>query len=449
MSINKILIELSNSSSRLEKERILTEHKDDELLKRVFSMALDPYVNYYIKIIPKYTKNYLFETQSLNSALDELNKLSSRVYTGHAGISHLTQILSSLNSDDAEVVTKIIRRDLRCGVSVATANKIWEKLIPVFPCMLCSPYDSKLIKKVNWPAYCQKKEDGLRFITIVENNQCFFYSRKGSVIDLQDDSLTLEFIKIANGESLVFDGELLAYRDGMSLPRKEGNGIANKAIKGTISKEESKMLGCTLWDVIPLDEFKQGKSSIQYQQRFTKLFNLLNNAYTEEDQTINTLKYGVAKRISIVESYIVESFEEAEEIFQKFLAAKMEGVIIKTFTSLWEDTRSREQIKLKAEKVCELRVIGWNYGTVGTKNEFRLGSLLCASEDNKVIVNISGFSDEERNSITEENSLNKIVSVLYNERITKKNGGADSLFLPRVVEFREDKDIADTSKDIK
>jgi ATP-dependent DNA ligase len=201
--------------------------------------------------------------------------------------------------------------------------------------------------------------------------------------------------------------------------------------------------------VIPLPDFKAGKSNVPYEDRYNKLVNLINTAYTEEIQVLNSIKHGFTKKIDVVKTHIVKSLDAAQEIFHQYLSKGLEGVIIKNKKSIWEDSRSKEQIKLKAEKVCELRVIGWNYGTVGTKNEFRLGSLLCASEDNKVVVNISGFSDDERDTITKENSLNKIVSVLYNERITKKAGGADSLFLPRIVEFREDKDFADKSEDIK
>ena len=42
----------------------------------------------------------------------------------------------------------------------------------------------------------------------------------------------------------------------------------------------------------------------------------------------------------------------------------------------------------------------------------------------------------------------KIVAVKYNARITNKQG-EESLFLPIFVEVREDKDVADSSKDIK
>ena len=442
MNINKILLELAADNSRLAKESILRKNKDNMLLMQVFHLALDPYLNFYIKKIPAYTP---VEGQSeifLEFAIDALSDLSSRAVTGNAAIAHLVGILNSLNFDDSEVIVKIIRRDLRCGVSTATVNKIWKNLIPKYACLLCTPYDSKVIKKIKWPAFVQKKEDGCRVNAIVHNGVCEYFSRKGSPIELKDDSLANEFIRLANGQSLVFDGELLAYKNGKPLPRKEGNGIATKAIKGTITEEESALLHAILWDVIPFEDFKACKCDIQYQHRFVLLQSLIVSIY-------GGVAYNVPQKIQLVPTEEVDSFEQAEIIFNRYLSDGMEGVIIKNKTSLWSDTRSDEQIKLKAEKTCELRVIGWNYGEVGTKNEFRLGSLLCQSEDGKVLVNISGFTDEDRNTITKENSINRIVTVTYNERITKKNGGVDSLFLPRILEFRDDKDVADTSDLIK
>ena len=40
--------------------------------------------------------------------------------------------------------------------------------------------------------------------------------------------------------------------------------------------------------------------------------------------------------------------------------------------------------------------------------------------------------------------INKIITVKYNEKITKKDSDEVSLFLPRFVEVRIDKDSADT-----
>ena len=436
MNINQILLALASDSSRTAKETMLKEHENNTLLKRVIVAALDTSINYYIKKIPAHVPDSNITPRSLEQALDALEDFSSRLITGNAAIAYLVDILSSLNADDAEVMVKIIRRDLKCGVSTSTVNKVWKGLVKDYPCLLCSPYDEKLIKKFSWPAYDQLKADGLRFNAIVVKDACSFFSRSGSPIELQDTALADEFIKLAAGGDYMFDGEMVCYRDGVLLPRKEGNGIANKAIKGTITAEDSKLIVGVVWDVIPHADFVARKCDIPYKDRFAMLNKLMSCA----EPPI---------KISVIETVIINSFEEALEIFNKRLALGLEGDIIKNMNGLWSDSRSRDQIKLKSEKECELRVTGWNPGEPGSKYENALGSLRCESEDGLVVVNVSGWSDEERRTITLENSLGRIVSVLYNERITKKTGGVDSLFLPRIVEFREDKSVADVSSVIK
>ena len=103
---------------------------------------------------------------------------------------------------------------------------------------------------------------------------------------------------------------------------------------------------------------------------------------------------------------------------------------------------------MKAELSTSLRVVGYQTGS--GKYEGLLGALVCETEDGKVRVNVgTGFSDELRKELIPDNTLDKIVEVLYNARISKKNGGKDSLFLPRFIGFREDKNVADYDGDVK
>jgi len=134
------------------------------------------------------------------------------------------------------------------------------------------------------------------------------------------------------------------------------------------------------------------------------------------------------------------------------LSAGEEGTILKNFDHVWENKRSKGQVKLKAEKDCDLQVIGWNLGNVGTKLEGKMGSLICVSADRRVEVNISGFSDKLRQEIFENFDRDwkgKIVAVKYNERVASETRvDVDSLFLPRFQELREDKTMADTQDKI-
>ena len=70
------------------------------------------------------------------------------------------------------------------------------------------------------------------------------------------------------------------------------------------------------------------------------------------------------------------------------------------------------------------------------------------TEDRKIQVSVgSGFNDDHRRTITTD-VIGKVVAVKYNARITNKQG-EESLFLPIFVEIRDDKDVADSSGDIK
>lgn len=78
-----------------------------------------------------------------------------------------------------------------------------------------------------------------------------------------------------------------------------------------------------------------------------------------------------------------------------------------------------------------------------------LGSLLCESSDKMLCTSVSGFNDKTRNEIWKNQSdyLDKIVTVRFND-IMQKEGEVASLFLPRFVEFRDDKILADSFRRI-
>ena len=421
-----ILNELASTSSRLEKEAILKREVNNELLKKVFFLAYDPFTQFYQRKIPEYEKNNTSHAASLASMLPSLGDLSNRVVTGNAAIDRLTAILEAVCGTESEVIERIIKKDLKCGASESTANKIWPGLIHEFPCMLCTPFDEKVIKKFNFPAYAQLKMDGMRFNAIVKDGKVEFRSRNGKEIDLLG-YLEEEFIAMARGQNLVFDGELLIVDKGIILDRQTGNGILNKAVKGTIKTDEARKVHATIWDVIEYDTFKQGVGRIPYHTRFSLLESM-----------------SLPAKVHLVESTVVDSLEKAEEIFKGYLAQGQEGIILKDMSGCWEDKRVKTQLKFKAELECDLRITSIQPGT--GKYEGMVGAYICESEDGIIKVDVgSGLSDEDRKNF---DVVGKIAAVVYNARIKNKQG-EESLFLPRLVEIREDKNIADSAKNIR
>jgi ATP-dependent DNA ligase len=439
-SISTIFDSLAADNSRLAKEAILTANKDNKELQRAIKLALDPLISFYIRKIPAYTAK---GNKKLSWAMDTIqNEFATRNVTGNAAIELLTNVLESLNEADAGVVEKIIKKDLRCGVSEATANKIWPKLVSTYPVMLASGFDQKLVDKIKFPAYCQLKLDGMRFNAIVRNGSVEYRSRNGKELNIPSKLFSDALLKLASyyGANYVFDGELLVVDSaGKPLDRKTGNGILSKGVKGTLSEKEASSVRVTLWDAIPYDDFKIGKFTTPYVDRLEFLIKRVINLKTTQPP------FGAL--IDCVWTKEVNTQLEAQKIFEKFLAEGQEGTILKSKTNIWEDKRSKEQIKFKGELECDLVVVGWEEGT--GKNKGRLGALVCESSDGLIQVNVgSGYSDEQREEYTKK-VIGKIVTVKYNARIKDRGDGVERLFLPTFIEMREDKNEADSSKRIK
>lgn len=436
MNINAFLESLAANSSRNFKIEQLKANSNNETLREVVRLTLDPFTQFYIRKIPEYvTARPVWKT--LDSSLIELQKLSNRQLTGNAGIDHLRTVLAGVSPEDAKVIERIIQKDLKCGVSEATANAVWKDLVPTYPVMLCSQFEQKLVDKIKFPAYVQCKMDGMRFNAIVKDGKVDYRSRNGKSVQLLGN-LDQDFLSLSGGVDCVFDGELLV-RDGNTImDRQTGNGILNKANKGTISEKEASMVHATVWDVIPYSDFVTGACKTNYKTRWESLCIMF-------DQRGSS-------KVSLVDHWEVDTIDQANDLFESLLAQGQEGIILKDANGVWEDKRAKHQIKFKGELECDLEIVEVVEGT--GKYAGRLGAVVCRSRPTdgiSITVNVgSGFNDDHRTNLwsIRDSLVGKIVAVKYNMR-SKNKSGEESLFLPIFVEVREDKDVADELKDIK
>lgn len=433
--ILSILNELQANNSKNFKIELLTKHKDNDLLKESVRLALDPFTVFYIKKIPDYNKLHT-HFYTLNDGFVRLKTITNRELTGQAAINLLSSTLTNLTSDDAEVLKRVVLKDLRCGVAISIANTVWPDLVKDYPTMLCSPLKGNVLKNISYPAYVQLKMDGMRFNAVVKDGVCEFYTRSGQSINLLGN-LANEFVQLAgdvlNKTGVVFDGELLVSGGDSTLNRQTGNGILNKSIRGTISEEEAACVSATLWDCIALEHFEAGYSSTPYSIRFSNLQSLI-AVFSNP-------------KINCVMSHTVNNTEEATEWFEHYYNQGLEGTILKNILSPWENKRVKHQVKFKGEEDCDLLVVGFEEGT--GKLEGKLGALVCESADGLIKVSVgSGFNDEQRVALIASNMLGKVIQVKYNTRIKSKKG-ADSLFLPIFQSIRLDKHMANISEEIK
>jgi ATP-dependent DNA ligase len=309
--------------------------------------------------------------------------------------------------------------------------------------MLASGFSQKSFKAIKYPALVQTKMDGMRANIIIDaDGKVDVRSRNGKQISLDGhfDVFVMQiFHKSATLDNLsdfhgaVLDGELVVLdeKEDKILDRKTGNGILNKAVKGTISKEETKRVRMWCWDMIPLEDFKKEYCAIPYFDRLTVLSERMDEVFNVQEKHL----------VNILPALPIDDYEQAEVLFNDALANGEEGVIVKNGDSPWENKRSKYQVKMKAELEADLLVEAVNDGT--GKYEGLVGSLSCTTKDGNLKVNVgSGLTDEDRKKDPDE-FIGKIVSVKYNEKIIDKNSKNWSLFLPIFQELRLDKSEAD------
>lgn len=420
MKINDILMALAANDGRNFKIDLLNQHKGNKVLREVVRLALDPLTQFYIRKIPDYVPNPNKSDVTLAFGLDSLQDLSKRLVTGNAAISHLTSLLEVLNEDDAKVIEKIIQKDLRCGVSVSTANKVWPNLVESFE--VCLAY--KDISGIKYPAYGQVKMDGGRCHIHFNGNCVVAFSRNGKVIELHGvfDAAAKSLMK----PNETWDGEIVFFQNGKAMDRKTSNGLFNKGVKNTITPKEANDAKFICWDIVDTT----GK--IPYSTRYETL--------------CSRFKDNQCDKINLVHTEIIESEDSAQRFFNKCISEGEEGSILKNMDFKWEGKRVKGVGKMKSEEEADLFVTGWVHGT--GKYEGKMGALIAETKDGLLKVNVgTGFSDEEREPT--DWYVGKIITVKYNQIISDKKKKTASLFLPRFVEVRLDKGVANELCELK
>jgi DNA ligase-1 len=131
--------------------------------------------------------------------------------------------------------------------------------------------------------------------------------------------------------------------------------------------------------------------------------------------------------------------------FEEVLKHDGEGTVVKSMDGVWADTKPSYQIKVKKEINLDLRVVGFNYGTKGTKNENLISSLNVESEDGLLKTKPQGIDEDEMEYITaNQDKLLKAIVEIKCSGLSQDSNGNYSTLHPVYKHFRTDKSIANT-----
>jgi len=426
----QLLESIGNTTKRKEKESLLAESSNVDLMKKIAVLAYDPSYDYYIKEFDMPTQ--YSGIQTLEWGLDRIeNEFNGGKIRGNAAKERLEEILSSLSEDDAIVLSRVVKRDLRCGVSSSTINKVWPKLVYDHPYSRCNSYNEKNISKISFPCLAQTKMDGLYIDIMVYDDKVEYRSRQGNILPFNQYHIDTLLIQDAAG--YVIQGEaLVASEDGGYANREEGNGSLNR------DDVDVESLRYVVWNIVKLDDFLNRKSDVPYSDSLHKLIEVLELVSIETDifQKVN--------------SKICDTKDDIIEFFKQQIEEGHEGAVIKNLSYKWKHGTSNDQVKMKIIIDVDLVVTGWEYGDKGTKFEHMLGKLQVESSDGKIKFNVgTGFKEKEREDflklVDDWVSSGKIVKLKANGLTTNKlNPDFYALYLARFVEVRDDKSEADS-----
>ena len=425
-----VIWSLETHPSRLNKEQIIEVQAEAGNLEffEGCRMALDPMITFGVKKIPSYSGP---DGQGLPwEAFKELARaLAMRELTGHDARDAIELALSaSTESQWNNWYRRILIKDLRCGVSEKTINKVLKDFpnipnIPIFECMLAHD-GANHEKKITGKKLLEPKLDGVRVVTIInaENKTAVMYSRNGKV--LENFSHITDAIE-KNIElferSMVLDGEMVS-SSFQALMKQVHR-------KSDVQSNDARLM---LFDILPVSEFQAGKSVLGQKRRSA----LLRSMKPQFD------KIGSIDLIPQIEVDLDGLVGELE--FKQYnkdaIEAGFEGIMIKDVDAKYECKRTVSWLKMKPFIEVSLTVVAVEEGT--GKNEGRLGAVICEGEDDgkQIRVNVgSGFTDADRDEFwaDKETVVGQIIEVRA-DAATKNQDSEEvySLRFPRFLRFR-------------
>jgi DNA ligase-1 len=420
-----IIEQLEADNSRLAKEAVL-QNAHNEGLPEFFEglrMALDPLVTFGVKQVPERSDVLTGQGLTWDNFVELATKLQNRELTGHAARDAIELAMSVATTEQWNgFYRRILIKDLRCGVSEKTVNKVAPGTVPVFTCSLA--HDSaKHEKKMIGKKQIEIKLDGVRVITIIQGNKVEMFSRNGKQFHnfghiIQEIETVIKDHPVPY--PLVLDGEVMSanFQDLMKqVHRKDGKQSTDAVLH--------------LFDTIPLGCFQAG--SWDKPQSFRSLI----TKHWVEDHT-SVLQHVQALDWEDVDLDTQEGQERFVALNKAAVDGGYEGVMIKDIDAPYECKRTHAWLKAKPFIEVTLEVTDIEEGT--GRNEGRLGAFVCEGvDDNRhIVVNVgSGFTDANRDDFWDHrNSIRGNLVEVRADAITQNQDGTYSLRFPRFKTFR-------------
>jgi len=267
----------------------------------------------------------------------------------------------------------------------------------------------KLLKKsIKWPMYGSIKYDGNYTVVIKEcQGNVKFISSGGHEYD-NNNSTIFDSSSVSPG---VYIAERIA-NDGKLGDRK------NCALRGPRHAQTAHNHKYMVHDYMSMAEYRVGRSDDDYDERIDSL--VLNTGIPLENMVENKLLYSQGH----ADEYLVDVVKEGYE-----------GIMLKSPSWIWQDTKSRkvDNVKYKKRATADLYCMGTTDGE--GKYEGMIGALVLQDSKGREVTVGSGLNDDDR-AVDPSYFIGEVIEIEYEQIM-------DTYIQPTFITIRLDKSLGD------
>lgn len=407
-----LLNALSDNASRLAKDDLLKEaflagERDFFVAAR---MASDPRVTFGVKKIPSVESD---GDHACGLPFEHFVKLCDRLrrreITGHAAMAAITAAAERASPVKwNSFYRRVLLKNLNVGVSHKTVNKVLgevskslpeaaQYILPLFGCQLAQD-SAKHPKKLSGLKLVDHKFDGVRllsFLDVTTGTVTQLTGRNGTPND-NFPHLREELARLCARlpMSVVIDAEVI--------------GKTFKEIMSQISRKDdlnSSFAKLAIFDMIPMEEFEKGHSSVSQEKRHSALTNMVQSGLFQELGIEHCFLLPKAEIDFDTEEGGAQFEEMKKEVFRlRETDETVEGLMIKSPTAGYTvGKKGTDWLKWKPYLEVTLKVIGVEMGDPNKGRAGKIAALVVEGEDDgvKYRTNVSsGITDEDSDAWT-------------------------------------------------
>ena len=306
--LSQIITNLQALDSQDEKIEILDTYSKEIILKRIISIAYNPWIDLGMKSWQPRHSGKQFG-MGIARFLHIIDDIIEEKYTQKEKEFSCNMALMHIKLEDVQLFVQLITQSLELGLEVDSINKVWPGLIMKYPISTPATTDYKTFK--SFPASVQPLSRGLRVNIMVYKDTVFYKDKLGDNI-LGWEIYDKQFKNLAQGNNTVFDGHAVIAK-GVEIVETDNDKVL---------EAEAEDIRFMLWDVIRYDGFVKGDDTrMGYNWRYNGI----------EHMQILAIEKNPAPCYDLVRAELVGSSEQLE-----LTVNKIGKCVIKSLDGTWK-----------------------------------------------------------------------------------------------------------------